>query len=275
MSKTDYPECAPTRVVELSRSNRLTPDHLVAEAPLQLSVNGRRFAVLMRTPNTHTDSDIDLAVGFLLSEGVIEDWEDLDGVAHCSDPSNVNAAHSLIVQLRSGCPLPEILRTAKRATTVSSSCGVCGRMDVDALTPEFPDRINFKKPSEVLIRTLPDLLRNAQELFEVTGGIHGAGLVRSDGTLLLKTEDIGRHNAMDKLIGRAIRLGIPELEGGIVVVTSRISFDLVQKALMAGVSTLVGVGAASDLAHRIAAKAGLHLFSFTKASTTNYHPTNE
>jgi FdhD protein len=147
-------------------------------------------------------------------------------------------------------------------------------MDVDALTPDFSARAHFAKPSEALIRTLPNLLRNAQELFEVTGGIHGAGLVGLDGELFLIAEDIGRHNAMDKLIGRALRLGMSELKGGIVVVTSRISFDLVQKALMGGVSTLVGVGAASDLAHGIAAKAGLHLFSFTKVSTTNYHPPN-
>lgn len=275
MTKTDSSEYGPTRVVELSRSSRLTTDHLVAEAPLQLTVNGRRFAVLMRTPNTDEQSDVDLTVGFLLSEGVIEDWDDLEGISHCSDPANLNASHSMIVQLRSGCPLPEVLKTAQRSTMVSSSCGVCGRMDVEALTPSFPAREYFAKPAEALIRTLPELLRNAQELFSITGGIHGAGLVSSDGNILLKAEDIGRHNAMDKLIGRAIRLGVRELKGGIVVVSSRISFDLVQKALMAGVSTLVGVGAASDLAHEIAAKSGLHLFSFTKVSTTNYHPTNK
>ena len=272
MPKTDQIEIGPTRVVEISRAGDVAVDHLVSEAPLQITLNGRRFSVLMRTPNTDEASDVDLTVGFLVSEGIIEDWDDLDGIAYCSDPLNTHRANSMIVQLRSGCPLPEVLRTAKRATVVSSSCGVCGRMDMDALTPDFPDRPQFEKPSDSLIKKLPDRLRAAQRIFELTGGIHGAGLVDESGCLLFTTEDIGRHNAMDKLVGRALRLGIKDLRGGIVVVSSRISFDLVQKALMAGISTLVGVGAASDLAHRLAQQEGLHLFSFTKVSTTNYHP---
>lgn len=273
MTKIDPPSLAPTRVVELHRNGAVQADQLVGEAPLQITLNGRRLAVLMRTPCTAEHSDIDLAVGFLFSEGVVEDWEDFEAIGYCTDPSNLNRTNSIIVQLRSGCGLPKVFREAKRATVVSSSCGVCGRMDIDELTPAFPPRASFQKPSEVLIRSLPDRLRSAQRIFELTGGIHGAGLVDASGRTLFTAEDIGRHNAMDKLVGRALRLEISGLRGGIVVMSSRISFDLVQKALMAGVSTLVGVGAASDLAHEIAQRHGLHLFSFTKPSTTNYHPT--
>ena len=274
MTKIDTISLGATKKVQLLRAGTTHTDLLVGEAPLQITLNGRRFAVLMRTPSTSESSDVDLVTGFLLSEGVIEDWDDFEAIGHCTDPSNPKKTNSVIVRLRSGCVLPDVFREAKRATVVSSSCGVCGRMDLDELIPEFPSRPPFKKPAEDLIRSLPDRLRSTQRIFELTGGIHGAGLVdNASGRILFTTEDIGRHNAMDKLVGRALRLETNELRGGIVVVSSRLSFDLVQKALMAGVSTLVGVGAASDLAHELAFTQGLHLFSFTKSSTTNYHLT--
>ena len=274
MTKADAITLESIKKVRLLRAGAGHTDLLVGEAPLQITLNGRRFAVLMRTPFTSEYSDIDLVTGFLLSEGVIEDWDDFEGIGHCTDPANPNQTNIVIVRLRSGCALPKVFREAKRATVVSSSCGVCGRMGLDELLPALPPRPQYEKPAEDLIRSLPDRLRSTQQIFELTGGIHGAGLFdEASGRIIFSAEDIGRHNAMDKLVGRAIRLERNELQGGIVVVSSRLSFDLVQKALMAGVSALVGVGAASDLAHELAFTQGLHLFSFTKSSTTNYHLT--
>ena len=271
MTQMSSHRLGPLRSVSVSTNAVCRQDLVIVEAPLQLSVNGRRYAVLMRTPNSHPCSDIDLCVGFLLAEGVIEEWEDIESIGHCSDPANSQAHNVMIVHLHAGSRLPEVLRARERSTSVSSSCGVCGRMDVDELSPPFPKRDVYEKPTLEFIRALPQKLRATQPLFAQTGGVHGSALFRSDGKLLMSAEDVGRHNAVDKVIGNLIRHTNDELAGSILVVSSRLSYDLVQKSLMARLACIVGVGAASDLAHSTARDHGLHLFSFTRAESTNDH----
>ena len=271
MIPTRLPNAESLSKVTLERRQRLKTDVLAVEAPLQLSVNGRRFAVLMRTPSTQNDSDLDLCVGFLFSEGIIEGIDDLASMGYCSDPNNLNARHAVVTHLHSGSTVLRALDTRERSTAVNSACGLCGRMDIDMLSPPFPARESFLKPDESLVRRLPDKLRAHQSLFAQTGGLHGAALFDSEGVYLTSAEDVGRHNAVDKVVGNRLRHDGESLRGGLLVVSSRLSFELVQKAIMAGVSSLVGVGAASDLAHATAVDCGLHLFSFTNADGTNYH----
>ena len=271
MTQTSHLSSAPLRSVNVSTQEETRNDLLAAEAPLQISVNGRRYAVLMRTPSTHIESDLDLTAGFLFSEGIIEDRHDFAALGHCTDPANDLAQHSVIVQLQSGAIVPEAIRSLQRSTTVTSGCGVCGRMDVDALSPPFPKREDYPKPHTDLIHSLPTELKRLQPLFAQTGGLHGAAVFDVTGQLIMSAEDVGRHNAVDKVIGFCVRNDESVLQGSILVVSSRLSFDLVQKALMARLGSLVGVGAASDLAHNIAQKYGLHLFSFTRSNSSNYH----
>ena len=271
MTQTSHLSSGPLRSVDIFTQEQTRSDLLAAEAPLQVSVNGRRYAVLMRTPSTHPESDLDLTAGFLFSEGIIDDRHDFASLGHCTDPANRLAQHSVIVHLQSGVPVPEAIRSSQRSTTVISGCGVCGRIDVDGLSPPFPERDDYPKPHPDLVHSLPTKLKRLQPLFAKTGGLHGAAVFDVNGQLIMSAEDVGRHNAVDKVIGYCVRNEQSVLQGSILVVSSRLSFDLVQKALMADIGSLVGVGAASDLAHNIAQKYGLHLFSFTRSDSSNYH----
>ena len=246
-------------------------DCLVTESPLQLVINGRRFAVLMRTPGTAINSDIHLALGFMFSEGIIDDVDDVSGIGYCSDQVNPNRHHTIRAQLHDGGGLNERLQFNQRSTSVSSACGSCGRIDGANLPTVFPDRPVYGLPSVDIVQRLPTLLREHQIIFDETGGVHGAALVDSTGDLRLVAEDIGRHNAVDKVIGAALSDTEIILEGSLLVVSSRISFDIVQKALRASLSAVVGVGAASSLAHELARSNGLYLFSFTRSDRTNCH----
>ena len=153
------------------------------------------------------------------------------------------------VQLHDGGGLNERLGTSQRSTSVSSACGSCGRIDALELLGSFSNRPVYSVPPLDLVKCLPARLREKQSIFDETGGIHGAALVDKTGELSLIAEDIGRHNAVDKVIGEALSTTGVDLQGDLLVVSSRISFDIVQKALRAGLSAVVGVGAASSLAH--------------------------
>ncbi|MGB0647057.1 MAG: formate dehydrogenase accessory sulfurtransferase FdhD [Bradymonadia bacterium] len=246
-------------------------DSLVTESPLQLVINNRRFAVLMRTPATAIDSDIHLALGFMYSEGIIDDVDDVTAIGYCVDQANLNRHNTMRVQLHDGGGLNERLKNTYRSTSVSSACGSCGRIDALELLTTFPNRSVYSVPRIDFVQRLPALLRQQQSIFDETGGIHGAAVVDQTGELILVAEDIGRHNAVDKVIGEALSDHGLDLEGNVLVVSSRISFDIVQKALRADLSTVVGVGAASSLAHELAQHHGLHLFSFTRSDRTNSH----
>ncbi len=267
---TDSSQSQATRDVLLHKSQGQTVDVLVSEQPLQLSINGRRYTVMLRTPNTSAFSDLDLCTGFLLSEGLIEDWTDVRSLGPCTDQNNSHRSNTMVAHLESGCSI-DTDRFRSRSTHVTAACGACGLKDIRQLMPSVPDRVLSPKPESSLVQSLPDALRSRQMVFARTGGIHGAAIFQPDGGFIWMDEDVGRHNALDKVIGHSIRTDPSLLLGAIAVVSGRIGFELVQKALMAGIGTLVGVGAASSLAHELANEYALHLFSFAKTRSVNYH----
>ncbi|OII59708.1 MULTISPECIES: formate dehydrogenase accessory sulfurtransferase FdhD [unclassified Streptomyces] len=247
------------------------PDTLVAEEPLEIRLNGRPLAVTMRTPG----DDFALAVGFLVSEGVLAAPSDVRNVAYCAGATEDgrNTYNVVDVRLAPEVPVPDI--TLERNVYTTSSCGLCGKASLDAVrtTTRFPldaARSPVRVGVEVLAG-LPERLRAAQRVFERTGGLHAAALFSQDGELLDVREDVGRHNAVDKVVGRALREGLLPLNRTVLLVSGRASFELAQKAVMAGVPVLAAVSAPSSLAVDLAAEAGLTLVGFLRGGDMNVY----
>jgi FdhD protein len=245
------------------------PDTLAAEEPLEIRVAGRPLAVTMRTPG----DDLDLAHGFLLTEGVIAHVDHIAFARYCDsvDDSGRNTYNVLDLVLAPGVPAPVV--GIERNFYTTSSCGVCGKASIDAVrtkTTYEPGGDTTPVRPEVLV-TLPDALRAAQKVFDRTGGLHAAGLFTADGELLCVREDVGRHNAVDKVLGWALREGRVPLAGHILMVSGRASFELVQKALMAGVPTLAAVSAPSTLAAELADESGMTLVGFLRGTSMNVY----
>ncbi|UGY94413.1 formate dehydrogenase accessory sulfurtransferase FdhD [Streptomyces gobiensis] len=250
------------------------PDTLVAEEPLEIRLNGKPLAITMRTPG----DDFALAAGFLVSEGVLGAAEELASIVYCAGATGGGGANTynvVDVRLADGVPVPDI--TLERNVYTTSSCGLCGKASLDAVrttarwslcddSPVPPVRIS----SEVL-SALPDRLRAAQRVFDRTGGLHAAGLFTAGGELLDSREDVGRHNAVDKLIGQALRQGRLPLSDTVLLVSGRASFELAQKAVMAGIPVLAAVSAPSSLAVDLAAEAGLTLVGFLRGASMNVY----
>ena len=240
-------------------------DTLVVEEPLEIRVNGSPLTVTMRTPG----SDVELAQGFLLTEAVICRREDVRTVRYCQ--SGENTYNVLEVTLSPGVPAPDTDVTRNFYTT--SSCGVCGKASLEAirLVSRFaPGDDPATVPAAVLIG-LPAALRAAQKVFASTGGLHGAALFGVDGTLLVAREDVGRHNAVDKVIGWALEADRVPLTGTILLVSGRASFELTQKAVMAGIPILAAVSAPSTLAVDLAAQSGVTLVAFLRGESMNVY----
>jgi FdhD protein len=245
------------------------PDTLAAEEPLELRVAGKPLAVTMRTPG----DDLDLAHGFLLTEGVITGVADIAIARYCDsvDDAGRNTYNVLDLDLAPGVAAPEV--GVERNFYTTSSCGVCGKASIDAVrtkTAYHPGGDTTPIRPEVLVG-LPDALRAAQKVFDKTGGLHAAGLFTADGELRCLREDVGRHNAVDKVLGWALREGLVPLGGHILMVSGRASFELVQKALMAGVPALAAVSAPSTLAAELAAESGMTLVGFLRGTTMNVY----
>ncbi|MGK2882232.1 MAG: formate dehydrogenase accessory sulfurtransferase FdhD [Mycobacterium sp.] len=245
------------------------PETLAVEEPLELRLNGSALTVTMRTPG----SDIELAQGFLLTEGVIGDREDIARVEYCrgAGDDGVNTYNVLDVSLAPGVEMPAVDVTRNFYTT--SSCGVCGKGSIDAVRT-FSRYSPGDDPTTVTAETLtalPDRLRNAQKVFASTGGLHGAALFDADGTTLVVREDIGRHNAVDKVIGWALENRRVPLSGTVLLVSGRASFELTQKAIMAGIPILAAVSAPSSLAADLASQAGLTLVAFLRGDSMNVY----
>lgn len=249
-------------------------DVLATEEPLEirvaLSPGGPAtvpIAVTMRTPG----ADFDLAVGFLHSEGVISAREQLREIRYCvAERGGEQRYNTVSVLLAPGAAFdPERLR---RNFYTSSSCGVCGKASIEAVLQLGcpPVEGGGRVRPEVLV-TLPPKLRQAQTVFERTGGLHAAGLFTSEGELLRVREDVGRHNALDKLVGAALLASQVPLGGHIVLVSGRLSFELVQKAARAGVPLLAGVSAPSSLAAEFAQEAGMTLVGFLRGPRFNVY----
>lgn len=237
-------------------------DQVAVEAPLEIRVNDRGYAVTMRTPG----HDRELAAGFLVSEGLVTGPEELVAVDVVDEPGDVvNARVTGVGSLTAG--------DRHRNVYTTSSCGVCGLASIDAVatTSRFDvsdDPITFT--AEAIARW-PDLLRAEQSVFDLTGGVHAAALIRADGTVVTVGEDVGRHNAVDKVVGAAALAGDLPLSGHILQVSGRASFELVQKAAMAGVSVLAAVSAPSSLAVDLASSLGMTLIGFSRATSFNVY----
>lgn len=250
------------------------PDTVIVEEPMELRVGGAPLSVTMRTPGR----DIDLIHGFLFTEGIIGSMADVSTARYCAgsvtdDETGTpqNTYNVLDVTLAAGVPLPQV--EASRNFYTTSSCGVCGKASIESISqqvrwPVADDDTTFE--ADVLL-DLPDKLRAQQSAFDRTGGLHAAGLFTANGETLQVAEDVGRHNAVDKVIGWALRNGRLPGRGCVLVVSSRASFELTQKALMAGIPALVAVSAPSSLAIECAEDAGMTLAGFVRGGRMNVY----
>ncbi|MGH3345238.1 MAG: formate dehydrogenase accessory sulfurtransferase FdhD [Carbonactinosporaceae bacterium] len=248
---------------------RARPDTLVAEEPLEIRVGGRALSVTMRTPG----DDFDLAAGFLVSEGVITRADHVTAIRYCAGATEDgrNTYNVLDVTLAEGVAPPDA--SIERNVYTTSSCGVCGKASLDAVRTTAAWQVD-DDPLEItpeVLTLLPDRLRAAQRVFERTGGLHAAGLFDAGGNLLCLREDVGRHNAVDKLVGWALRADTLPLRSSVLLVSGRASFELAQKAVMAGIPALVAVSAPSSLAVDLADETGLTLVGFLRGTSMNVY----
>ena len=243
-------------------------DLVAGEEPLEVRLAGDSLNVTMRTAG----NDIELVHGFLHAEGIINSAADVKLMRYCDgvDDEGRNTYNVLDVQLAG--PVPMAAKAAQRSFVTSSSCGVCGKAAIEALQLRarhpLPDQLRF---APAVITAAPALLRAGQNAFSLTGGIHGAALLSTDGSLRYIREDVGRHNAVDKVIGTALLAGELPLADSALLTSSRASFELVQKALMAGIGVLIAVSAPSSLAVELAAASGLTLVGFTRDDGFNLY----
>ncbi len=247
-------------------------DTLAGEEPLEIRIGNTPFTVTMRTPG----DDFDLAAGFLVGEGLIGSGAELAEIGYGPgvDADGLASYNIVDVTLAAGVAAPDP-DTARRVYT-SSSCGICGTSSIEGVTkisrfPVADDQLSV--PLDMLL-AMPELLRSGQELFRRTGGVHAAGLFRVGGEqpeLLCLREDVGRHNAVDKVIGWAVREGRLPLRGTVLQVSGRASFELVQKASMAGIPVLAAVSAPSVLAAELADEVGMTLAGFSRGSSINLY----
>lgn len=250
-------------------TQRRRPDALAAEEPLELRVGGKALAVTMRTPGR----DVELAHGFLLTEGVIGGRKDVQVARYCDgvDDEGRNTYNVLDVALAPGVPAPDA--GVERNFYTTSSCGICGKATLEAVRMRSrfdTGSADFTVGQEVLA-ALPDALRARQRVFDATGGLHAAALFDSAGGLLVVREDVGRHNAVDKAIGWAVLENQIPLHDKGLLVSGRASFELVQKATMAGMPMLAAVSAPSSLAVELAAERRMTLVGFLREGGMNVY----
>jgi FdhD protein len=263
----------PTRVITVQDGRRaVRTDDLATEEPLEIRLQAggqrRTVAVTMRTPG----EDFELAAGFLFTEGVIQTDGEIDAIAYCVDPDVDEAERFNVVTVRLRAPaLPE-LPALDRHFLTTSACGVCGKASLEALQARGCAPLSSRATVKAsVLRGLGDTLRQAQGVFAATGGLHAAGLFDLSGRLLALREDVGRHNALDKLIGWAVLHGLVPLREQIVMVSGRSSFELAQKCVVAGAPVLCSVSAPSSLAVSLAERFGLTLVGFLRGNRFNVY----
>jgi FdhD protein len=247
---------------------RRRPDRLVTEEPLEVRVAGpgqqpAPFAVTMRTPG----NDFDLAVGLCLTEGLIASADDLGGVAYCLGPGHEQLYNVVTVRLRGRAP--EELR--ERRYLSNSSCGICGKAALDEVELRVPPVGAGPVVAASVLGALPDALARHQRVFEQTGGLHAAARFAPDGALRDTREDVGRHNALDKLVGHALLDRSLPLADDVLLVSGRLSFELVQKAAAAGITVLCAVSAPSSLAIAAAEQFGQTVVGFVRDGRFNVY----
>jgi FdhD protein len=255
------------RLIEGVASSR--GDTLVTEEPLEIRLDGRSLVITMRTPG----DDFELAAGFLVSEGVVTRGEQVRAIRYCAGatPDQANTYNTVDVQLDPDVEVPDF--ALERNFYATSSCGLCGKASLDAVrtTATWTVGDDGVELDPDRLATYPDRLRSAQRVFDRTGGLHGAGLFTAQGELLYMREDVGRHNAVDKVVGRALLDDRLPLRHTVLLVSGRASFELVQKAAMAGIPCLAAVSAPSSLAVDLAEDAGMTLVGFLRGRSMNVY----
>lgn len=260
----------PVTKIDAAKS-KTTTDLLASEEPLEIrlkyyignSVVQKTISVTMRTPG----NDEELAIGFLFSEGIISSKDEIEIDGYESGVNN----NEIVILIKQGVTID--LGKLERHFYTSSSCGVCGKTSIAAIKTvcKFPERANEQRYPSILIQQLPEILRAGQNIFEQTGGLHASGLFDSKGRLLLLREDVGRHNALDKLLGAALLADSLPLSEYVLLLSGRVSFELVQKAAMAGIKLITAIGAPSSLAVETAIAFNMTLVGFLRDQRFNIY----
>ena len=238
-------------------------DVVVVEEPLEIRIGEKPVSVTMRTPG----HDFELAAGFLFTEGILQRADAIESIRHWGSGNVVR------VTLR-----PEVtidLQKLARHFYATSSCGVCGKTSIDAVRVQTKPVVSAMRVSRSTLSTLPDILRRGQQMFESTGAIHAAGLFRADGSLTILREDIGRHNAVDKVIGARFLEGRTPIADELLLVSGRAGFEVVQKAVVAGIAIIAAVGAPSSLAVELAREMNVTLAGFVREGRFNVYSVDE
>jgi FdhD protein len=243
-------------------------DRAATEEPLEIRLHGRPFAVIMRTPG----ADRELAAGFLLSERVLTCADDLGTIEHCADPDAThpeNIVNVTLIQPSEGA-LDRLLADRRQVVT-NSSCGLCGRRTIESLRSDVGPVESHWTLRRSLLLEMPASLRAAQAVFDETGGLHAAGLFSPEATLVQFAEDVGRHNAVDKVVGRMLMLEALPLSEYALFVSGRASYEIVQKAVVAGIPIVASVSAPSTLAIDLASEMGVTLVGFVRGESCNIY----
>lgn len=259
---------------------RTQPDLVSVEEPLEMRLgygtekdrNKKSISITMRTPG----HDFELALGFLYTEGIISGPNDLNAIRYCSEPESEDAVDNVvIVELKTEVEVD--FKKLERHFYTTSSCGVCGKASIEAVQnancPVIEKKQGMVEAS--LLHTLPEALRAQQAVFQYTGGIHGCAFFNTQGDLLKMREDVGRHNALDKLIGASLASSDSNMPNSVLLLSGRISFELVQKAAMAAVPIIAAVGAPSSLAVKSAEELGITLIGFLRDKRFNIYTHRE
>lgn len=243
-------------------------ESIVVEEPLEIRISGDTFAITMRTPG----HDRELAAGLLLAEGLIASAAELGGIAHCGRPGDEGYGNTLDVTAAPGTVLDgERVELARRGTLTNASCGVCGRRSIDDLMARVGPIDDATRFERAVLAALTARLRAEQPVFAETGGLHAAGVADARGNWLVVREDVGRHNAVDKVVGRLLLDGALPARGQLLVVSGRTSFEIVQKAVVAGFPAVVAVSAPTSMAVATAERAGLTLLGFSRQGAFNVY----
>ena len=256
-------------IAKVSAGGRLDARDVAAvEEPLEIRLHDRPFAVIMRTPG----ADRDLAAGFLFAERIIASSDDLATIRHCVDPDGENAPNVVNVTLgaSAAAQLDDVI-AGRRAVTTTSACGVCGRKTIADLMAGIEPLAPAWKISARVIDALPAALHSTQDAFAESGGLHAAALFDRDGRLITSAEDVGRHNAVDKVIGAQVIMDSLPLDERILFVSGRTSYEIVQKALVARIPVVASVSAPSSLAIELAREGGATLVGFVRGGTFNVY----
>jgi FdhD protein len=240
-------------------------EKLAVEEPLEIRLGGRRFTLTMRTPG----NDEELAAGFLFAEGFINDASELGEIRRVRGRKGAPEPNAIDIILN--VPADGLRTRLKRNFTISSSCGVCGKTSIDSIRRRVTPPSDSARVAPSVVLGLAAKLRDGQRVFAATGGLHGAAIFDLHGTLLALREDVGRHNAVDKLVGYALTNAILPLANHMMMVSGRLSFEIVQKAAAAGVPILAAVSAPSSLAVELAEEIGTTLIGFLRDGTFNIY----